>query len=134
MDETRITRTIDLDADLAEVWRALTDPALLASWLGDEVDLEVRPGGEGTVVDGGERRRARVDEVDPDRRLALSWWPEDRSGPASTVELELEPTAVGTRLVVTETLAPHAATASTGRWGLRLLLLSCCLAPALVRM
>ncbi|MDQ6727731.1 MAG: SRPBCC domain-containing protein [Actinomycetota bacterium] len=138
MHETRITRTVELDASAADVWRALTEPALLGEWLDSAVELDVRPGGDGVLVEAdGAVRRAHVVEVEPDRRLALRWWPEDGSGPASTVELDLEATPDGTRVVVTETLVPPAsglATASAsaaagahGRWGVRLLLLGCCL-------
>ena len=105
MHETRITRSVELDASVDDVWRAVTEPELLGDWLGSVVELDVRPGGEGVIVEaGGEVRRARIEEVEPARRLALRWWPEDGSGPESTVELELEETVVGTRLVVTETL------------------------------
>ncbi|MDQ2825768.1 MAG: SRPBCC domain-containing protein [Actinomycetota bacterium] len=147
--ETRITRSVELDASTADVWRALTEPALLGEWLDSVVELDVRPGGDGVLVDpDGAVRRARVEEVDPARRLALRWWPEDGSGPESTVELDLETTPEGTRVVVTETLVPPAAgSASTstsasasasraaGRWPVRLLLLGCCLlrSPVLCR-
>lgn len=135
MDETRITRSVELDASVDDVWRAMTEPALLADWL-DVVELDVRPGGDGIIVEpGGAVRRARVDDVQPARRLALCWWPEDGSGPASTVELDLEETPTGTRIVVTETVASGSATAAAQaevRWGVRFLLLGCCLVRAAV--
>lgn len=131
MHEARITRTVELDAPAEDVWRALTDPELLGDWLGQEVELDVRPGGAGLIVEpDGAVRRARVEEVEPARRLALRWWPEDGDGPESTVELDLEPTEDGTRLVVTETLVePAAASAGvvSARWSGRLLLLGCSL-------
>ncbi len=137
MHETRITRTVDLDASLHDVWRALTEPELLGDWLDSRVELDVRPGGEGVIVEAdGAVRRACVDEVDPARRLAMRWWPADGDGPESKVELDLEQTPDGTRVVVTETLiatAPGSATASasasaaSGRWATRFLLLGCCL-------
>ena len=135
MDETRITRSVELDASVDDVWRAMTEPALLADWL-DVVELDVRPGGGGLIVEpDGAVRRARVDDVQPARRLALCWWPEDGSGPASTVELDLEETATGTRVVVTETVASGSASAAAQaevRWGVRFLLLGCCLVRAAV--
>ena len=137
MDDTRITRSVELEAPAEAVWRALTEPALLSDWLEGEVLLDIQPGGDGVIVErDGALRRARVEEVDPVRRLALHWWPEDGSEPASKVELELEETTEGTRLVVTETLvAPRceaSVTQASLRWGVRFLLLGCCLLQATV--
>ncbi len=107
----RIRREIDLDADLARVWHALTDREELSGWLGGPVELEMCPGGNGTIVDDeGTLRHALIGDVDPERRLSLRWWPED--GAVSEVTFELCPTESGTRLVVTETpLEPTATTA-----------------------
>ncbi len=143
MDETRITRSVELDAPAADVWRALTEPELLGDWLDSDVELDVRPGGDGVFVEpDGAVRRARVDEVEPARRLALRWWPEDGSGPESKVELDLQATPAGTRVIVTETLVRSGSasaatmTASAGvagdRWGVRFLLLGVCLLRATV--
>jgi len=140
MDEARVTRSLELEAPTEEVWRAITDPAMLGDWLESVVELDVCPGGTGLFVEAdGALRRACVEEVDPARRLALRWWPEDGSGPESRVELDLEATPAGTRLVVTETVVTSAspstarqsatasvATAADGRWSVRLLLLGCC--------
>ena len=135
MEEVSITRSVDLEAPAEDVWRALTDRDLLADWLEGDVDLDMRPGGGGTIVEpDGVVRRARVDEMVPARRLSLRWWPEDGAGPASTVRLDLEQTDGGqTRLVVTETLlapvpgraVPVASAALDVRWGVRFLLLGC---------
>jgi len=135
MGEVSITRSVELEAAIDEVWRAVTTPELLGGWLEGDVEVDVRPGGDGVLVEpDGAVRRMLIDEVRPARRLALRWWPEDGSGPASTVELDLLPTPVGTLLVVTETLLerhPVRATASAGaasaRWDLRLVLLGCSL-------
>ncbi len=131
MDNARITRSMEVEAPTEEVWRALTDPAMLGDWLESEVEIDVRPGGSGLIVEAdGALRRARVEEVEPARRLALRWWPEDGSGPESRVELDLEATPAGTRVVVTETVVAGASAsiaAVDARWAVRLLLLGCCL-------
>ncbi|MGH9111583.1 MAG: SRPBCC family protein [Acidimicrobiales bacterium] len=120
-----VTRSVEVEAAVDEVWSAITDSDLRAHWLDD---------------DDARARTLRFDQVDTDRRLVWTWWrPGDELG-ASTVEVELTPTAVGTRVVVTETLAasgppplgPARASASAGAmqavaarsgraWGYRLL-------------
>jgi uncharacterized protein YndB with AHSA1/START domain len=123
----QIRRQIDLDADLARVWHALTDRDELSDWLGGPVELEMCPGGHGTIVDDeGMVRHALIGEVDPERRISLRWWPEDgpEDGRVSEVIFELCPTEGGTRLVVTETpLEPTSAQASVAKaayWEARL--------------
>jgi len=87
---------------LDELWSALTAADRLAAWFANEVELDARPGGNGVFrwADGDERR-ATVHEVVDGERIAFSW--ADRDGVESLVELELEDTDEGTRLVVTET-------------------------------
>ena len=102
----QIERELELDAPVTTVWRALTDPAWLAQWLADEVELELVPGGEARFVVDGERRAGWIEEISPPReggpgRLAF-WWQAEDGEPASRVTLELAPTPAGTRLRVTE--------------------------------
>ena len=105
MSDSAVERTVDLPAPPDEVWRALTDDAQLEAWFADEAELDVRPGGEGRFVEDGLARRALVDDVEPGRRLAFRWWPED-GGPVTRVEVELAPCVSGTRLVVVESPVP----------------------------
>ena len=103
-----VERSVDLDAELDDVWRALTEPDELAAWFGPEVQLDLRPGGRGRFVDDdGCARRAVVDQVEAGERLVLRWWPEDggSGAGASVVTFVLAPTGSGTRLIVTERLA-----------------------------
>ena len=99
--EHEVEREIVLDAGPEEVWRSLVEPDRLAGWLGTEVAIDLRPGGELTVrdpVDGP--RDGWVERVEPRRRLAL-WW--SRQGEESTrVEFELTPREEGTALRVVE--------------------------------
>jgi uncharacterized protein YndB with AHSA1/START domain len=86
----QVTRSVDLDAGVDDVWRAVTDPAERSLWL-DDPDAAAR--------------HLRVDESHPGERLVWTWWHPGDQGGASTVAVELRPVAGGgTRVVVTETL------------------------------
>jgi uncharacterized protein YndB with AHSA1/START domain len=99
-----VERSVDLDAPAEVVWSALTDDGAISAWFGGDVTLDPVPGGEGRFDGGdGDVRRARVDEVEPNRRLSWRWWPEgDDEGPITAVTFELVEVAAGTRVVVTE--------------------------------
>ena len=93
-----IRKEIVLPATRDEVWEALTDPRELERWFANDVDLDLRPGGEATFRWGnGESRHATVTEVEPGERLAFEW---DGEG---VVEFVLDDEAGGTRLTVVET-------------------------------
>jgi uncharacterized protein YndB with AHSA1/START domain len=101
-DAERVTRSVELDAPPAVVWDALTEEALLAEWLADEVEIEAEPGGELVCrYADGEERRGEVELVEEVERLAWSWRRE--SGGPSRVELILDAVAERTRLTVIET-------------------------------
>ena len=99
-----IERTLELRASLDVVWRALTDPAELSRWFGEEAQLDLRPGGEGWFgwPEHG-RFAARVELVEPLNRL--TWrWARDRDtavddGPSTLVEWTLEPRPDGGTLL-----------------------------------
>lgn len=102
-DQKVVERELELDAPREEVWRALTEPERLREWLANDVELDVRPGGEGRFGwADGEERRALVQLVEPEERLVLDWWDGEA---VSTVTLTLEDAERGTRLTVTETRA-----------------------------
>jgi hypothetical protein len=97
-----VTRSVELDAAPAEVWDALTEDALLAEWLADEVEIEAEPGGEIVCrYADGEERRGEVELVEEAERLAWSWRRD--GGAPSRVELVLDAVAERTRLTVIET-------------------------------
>jgi uncharacterized protein YndB with AHSA1/START domain len=101
-----VRRSIDLPIGVGEAWPALTGADALGEWLGDAVDLELRPGAAGGLIDDdGDRRTVVVREVEPQQRVSFTWWRDDDPGVASTVELVLVPTAAGSRLTVTETMS-----------------------------
>jgi uncharacterized protein YndB with AHSA1/START domain len=101
----QVEREIVFPASPAEVWEALTDPERLEEWFATEVELDARPGGEGTFRWGnGEERHATVREADAEERLVLDW-----DGDGGEVVLELEEVDGGTLVRVTETSPDFAA-------------------------
>jgi uncharacterized protein YndB with AHSA1/START domain len=94
-----LTREITFPVDADRLWEALADPS---SWLGADVEWDLRPGGAATFRGGEEDRAGRVDEVQPGRHLSFHWWPEAEQADESTVTWDLEPTEDGTRLTITE--------------------------------
>src|SRR6188472_1534239 len=76
-----VARDITLPVNQDEAWDALTDPELLAEWLGGE-------------------REAVLEEAEPGERLVF-WWFEEGE-PGSRVELTLAPVREGTRVSVRE--------------------------------
>jgi uncharacterized protein YndB with AHSA1/START domain len=115
----QIEREMDLPASPSDVWRSITDPDSLSTWLGDEVELDLTPGGDARFRLGEEIRTGWVEEVSPPdgdadasdlgsdgepvvARLVF-WWSRDDE-PASRVELLLIPLSDSeTRLRVAET-------------------------------
>jgi uncharacterized protein YndB with AHSA1/START domain len=125
--QTMVERSVDLDAPVEDVWSAITDDGAISEWFGGPATLDPVPGGAGRFESDGEVRHARVDDVDPGRRLSWRWWTDGDDGPITAVTFELTPLPVGTRLVVTEqTLLPGVprASASVLGGGLRNLQLS----------
>lgn len=101
-DEPEVTRTVDLDATVDEVWAALTDDVERSAWFGGDSRIDIRPGGQGEVVEpDGSIRRVEVGHVVPGRRLGWRW-SHGTGGMASDVEFVVEPLTRGARLTVTE--------------------------------
>jgi uncharacterized protein YndB with AHSA1/START domain len=88
-----------------KVWRTLTDPAVVATWLMKSTGFEARVGctfqfrvdkppvGWRGIVD------CEVLEVDPPRRLAYSWRGEPRHRP-TVVTWTIEPVPEGSRVLL----------------------------------
>ena len=101
---TSQAESIAFDFDLhhppEKVWRALTDPELLAEWLLPAIGLELEPGAEfmfktqpypgwdGTV-------NCRFIEIEPQRKLSYTWTVPFLD---TVVTFSLAPSASGTRL------------------------------------
>ncbi len=94
----------DLHHSPEKVWRALTDPVLLAEWLLPVVDLKLEPGvaftfkreplpgWDGTV-------NCRLLEIEAHRKLSYTWVVGDMD---TIVTFTLTPTASGTRLLLVQ--------------------------------
>ena len=96
-----VIRETEVPADPERVWHSLTDPALLAEWLGDDVKVDLIPGGELTIsMLDGEERQGWVEAAEPHQRLAF-WWRQGNGDP-TRVEFQLEETEGGTHVRVTE--------------------------------
>ena len=93
-------RDVVVPASPEETWEAITDPDQLGEWLGDDAEIDLRPGGDLTIrVEEGERS-GFVEEVDEPRRLVF-WWTAGEEE-SSRVEIDLEPAVDGTRVRVVE--------------------------------
>ena len=90
----------DLQHAPEKVWRALTDPVLLAEWLLPVVGFKLEPGAGFTFKtqpypgwDGSVN--CRFLEIEPQRKLSYTWVVVDMN---TVVTFTLTPTASGTRL------------------------------------
>jgi uncharacterized protein YndB with AHSA1/START domain len=126
--------TMDLNAPVQEVFRHLTDPAAMVRWMGQHANLNPAPGGAFEVDINGVPVRGRYLEVDPPRRVVVSWGVAGSTGlpPGATeVEFTLTPTAAGTRLrLVHRNLPPDQAARHGTGWQHFLGRLSQCAAGA----
>src|SRR4051812_27267894 len=102
-----VRREVLLPLEPEEAWPVVSEPEHLEAWLGDDVELDLRPGGEVVVRwEGGAERRGTVESVEDRERLAFRWHavtpgdPDDRV--VTRVEIGLEAVPGGTRLTVVE--------------------------------
>jgi uncharacterized protein YndB with AHSA1/START domain len=96
-----IERELLLDAPPDEVWRAISDEAMLREWLAPQLELDLREGGALRCrTEDGEERLGSVELVADGELLAFRWL--RHGAEPSRVELRIEELEVGTRLTVTE--------------------------------
>jgi uncharacterized protein YndB with AHSA1/START domain len=102
----RIERVVEIAHPPAKVWAALTTAEGLASWFGNEVTIDLRPGGSAQMkFSSGHTADMRVERVEEPTVFGFTWHifglPDD--DPRRTyVEFTLEPVSAGTRLTVVE--------------------------------
>jgi uncharacterized protein YndB with AHSA1/START domain len=92
---------IELPAPVEEVFRHLTDPAAMIRWMGQHATLEPAVGGAFEIDINGVPIRGRYLEVDPPRRVVVSWGVADRADlPPGATRVEFTLTAIpgGTHL------------------------------------
>jgi uncharacterized protein YndB with AHSA1/START domain len=103
----RIERTVEIAHPPATVWAAITTAEGLGAWFGDEVSIDLRPGGSAQMRwTTGQRADLRIERVEEPSVFGFTWpifgLPDD--DPRRTyVEFTLEPTGAGTLLTVVET-------------------------------
>ncbi|SRR5579871_3496735 len=102
-ETTAIERELEIAASPETVWELLTDPRQATRWMGTAAEFDLRPGGIYRVdVIPGNVARGEFVEIDPPRRLVLTWgWESGVSVVApgsSTIEFELTPQGAGTLL------------------------------------
>jgi uncharacterized protein YndB with AHSA1/START domain len=102
----RIERTVEIAHPPAKVWAALTTAEGLSAWFGQEVRIDLRPGGSAWMKwDNGHTADMRVERVEEPTVFGFTWHiyglPED--DPRRTyVEFTLQSAGAGTRLTVVE--------------------------------
>ena len=111
--QDRIEKSIELNAPIARVWRALTDDKEFGEWFRVVLDGPFVVGetvGGKVTYPGYEHLKweAKVEVMDPERLFAFRWCPYSdpdldlSEEPTTLVEFRLEPTDTGTHLTIIE--------------------------------
>lgn len=103
--------SIDIDAPAEVVFDHLTTPEGMTAWMGQHAELQPVPGGLFAVDINGSPIRGRYVEVDPPRRLVVTWGlagSDEFPVGSSRVEFTLTPIAAGTRLRLVHADLPEA--------------------------
>ena len=117
-----IEREVRIAAPPETVFAFWTDPTRMARWMGRNIRLDPRPGGEFRVdYNGSDIVRGAFVTVDPPTRIVLTWgWeaPGDPTPPgASTVEVDFMPDGDGTILRLRHSgLVPDAVNGHAEGW------------------
>jgi uncharacterized protein YndB with AHSA1/START domain len=101
--------SIDIEAPLDVVFAHLVTAERMVSWMGQHAELKPIPGGEFAVDINGYLVRGEYLEIEPPRRVVVSWGmegAEDLPPGSSRVEFTLTPIATGTNLTLVHTGLP----------------------------
>ena len=102
----RIVRTLEIAHPPPKVWAALTTAEGLSAWFGDEVTIDLAPGGPARMSwSNGYAVDMRIEVVEEPTTFAYTWqiYGLPKDDPRRTyVEFTLEPVGDGTRLTVVE--------------------------------
>lgn len=110
-----VEREVVIEAPVEFVWSLVTEPAHVAKWLSDAVEIDLRAGGDAAFT--WERHgltRARVEKVEAPHLFAFRWVAMPgvdpgqpvADGNSTLVEFHLSPEGDGTRVRVVETGFP----------------------------
>lgn len=102
--------SVDIDAAPEVVFEFLVTDTGMTSWMGQWASLDPVPGGQFAVDIAGYPARGMFLEVDPPRRVAVSWGfvGNDSLPPgSSTVSFDLTAIGAGTRVEVVHTDLPE---------------------------
>ena len=102
----RIERTLELAHSPEKVWAALTTPEGLGTWFGNRAEVDLRVGGQATLIwDSGDRATLTIQRLEPPHVFAYTWPVNglpDGDPRRTYVEFTLEPTGTGTTLTMVE--------------------------------
>jgi uncharacterized protein YndB with AHSA1/START domain len=101
--------SVDIEAPPEIVFAHLVTPEGMLAWMGQQAELDARPGGVFAVDIDGNPIRGEYLEVDPPHAVVFTWGvlgSELLPAGSSRVEFRLTPIAVGTRLDLTHTGLP----------------------------
>lgn len=110
MAAKRYTASVHIAAEPEQVFDYFIRPEAIVRWMGDYALLDPRPGGEFTLDINGVPVRGRYLELDPPRRLVISWGHagSERLPPgASTVEITLSKEGEGTTVRIVHRALPE---------------------------
>lgn len=99
----QVTRSIEIKAPPAAVWRWLATQEALRAWISPNIEIDLRPGGAYRFIGPDEKTWVSgvVLELAPERELILSWTEEGAGWlhPARLV-ISMRPVAAGTEVTL----------------------------------